>query len=232
MARLKEIRVEETPLTYSNQRGWFFHPSAHHVRQLLMHFLPADFSPDGSSLLCVRFGNKPDDEARWQQVLGSTVVYVEGFDINAYMASSPSEQQETMLRELSTVLVQLAEHSGTDPAVIESAASHVRACGFSLQIPVRKLWRASPDKKLRIEVYRCLGSLIGEAWQAHVFDSARTLLAIEPVTSPPACLDRRTHFSRSRWEGELFQIIQAGNHSVVYQLDVGKYKIWPADSGR
>lgn len=232
MARLKEIRVGETPLTYSNQRGWFFHPSAHHVRQLLMHFLPADFVLDGSSLLCVLFGNKPDEEPQSQQMLGSTIYYVEPFDIGAYMASSPSARQENMLRQLTAVLVHLADRAGADPAVIENAASHLRACGFSLQIPVRKLWRVSPDKKLRIEVYRCLGSLIGEAWEAHVFDSARTLLAVEPITSRPAYLDRTTHFSKSRWEGELFQIIQAGSNVVAYQLDTGNYKSWPAEDGR
>ena len=223
MARLKEIRVGESPRTYSNTRDWFFHPGAHHVRQLLRHFLPADFVLDGASLLCVRFGQTPDDEMPWQQVLGSTIYYVEHFDIGAYMASSPSEQQECMLRELTAVLVQLASHAGADPAVIENAASRVRACGFALQIPVRKLWRTSPDRKLRIEVYRCLGSSIGEAWQAHVFDSARTLLAIEPITSAPACLDRTQHFSKSRWEGERFQIIRSGMNSIEYQLDLGKY---------
>jgi len=220
MARLKEIRVVESPLAYANQQpGRAFHAGAHHVRQLLMHFLPANFVLDGSSLLSLVFGARPADEAWCSQVLGCTIYYVEDFDIGAWMASSPSEQQERMLLELTAVLVRLASAGAADIDVISQAARCVRDCGFALDIPVRKLWRSSPDKQRRVEVYRCLGPAIGEVWQARVVDKAGKTLAVDAITGTPAWLDRTSHFSKSRWDGALFQIVHTGLNSVVYSLD-------------
>lgn len=220
MARLKEIRVVETPLSYSNQRTWSFHPSAHHVRQLLLHFLPPDFVLDGSALLSVIFGEKPAGEAQCSQVLGCTSYYVEDFDIGAYMACSPSEQQERMLLELTAVLLRLARDA--DAGAVNQAARCVRDGAFALRIPVRKLWRSSPDKHYRVEVYRCLGPAIGEVWQAHLFDKAGKPLAVDGITSTPGYLDRTSHFSKSRWDGTLFQIVHTAMNSVVYSLDAAR----------
>lgn len=219
MARLKEIRVVETPISYSNQRAWSFHPNAHHVRQLLMHFLPSDFVLDGSSLLSVIFGEKPADEAQCSQVLGCTSYYVEDFDIGAYMACSPSAQQERMLLELTAVLVRLA----SDPDAVIQAACRVRDCAFAFHIPVRKLWRSSPDKQYRVEVYRCLGPAICEVWQAHLVDKSGKPLAVDGITGTPGYLDRTSHFSKSRWDGRLFQIVHTTMNSVVYSLDTTRY---------
>ncbi|MGK5029438.1 hypothetical protein [Janthinobacterium sp. MDT1-19] len=219
MARLREIRVVETPLSYSNQRAWSFHPSAHHVRQLLVHFLPPDFILDGSSLLSVIFGEKPADVAQRSQLLGCTSYYVDDFDIGAYMACSPSEQQERMLLELTMVLVRLASDAGADVEAVNQAAHCVRDCEFALYIPVRKLWRSSPDKQYRVEVYRCLGPAIGEVWQAHLVDKAGKPLAVDGITNTPGYLDRTSHFSKSRWDGTLFQIVHTAMNSVVYSLD-------------
>ncbi|MCC7600598.1 hypothetical protein IGS61_24130 [Janthinobacterium sp. FW305-129] len=220
MARLKEIRVVETPISYSNQHAWSFHPGAHHVRQLLMHFLPSDFVLDGSSLLSVIFGEKPAGEAQCSQVLGCTSYYVEDFDIGAYMACSPSAQQERMLLELTAVLVRLA--SGAEAEAVNQAARRVRDCAFTLRIPVRKLWRSSPDKQYRVEVYRCLGPAIGEVWQAHLVDKAGKPLAVDGITGTPGYLDRTSHFSKSRWDGALFQIVHTTLNSVVYSLDTAR----------
>lgn len=215
MARLKEIRVVETPVSYSNQRAWSFHPGAHHVRQLLMHFLPSDFVLDGSSLLSVIFGEKPADEAQCSQALGCTSYYVEDFDVGAYMACSPSAQQESMLLELTAVLLWLT----SDADAVHQAARRVRDCAFTLDIPVRKLWRSSPDKQYRVEVYRCLGPAIGEMWRAHLVDKAGKPLTVDGITDTPGYLDRTSHFNKSRWDGALFQIVHTTMNSVVYSLD-------------
>ena len=118
MAQLREIRVSETPLTFSNKRDWFFHQSAHHVRELLLHFLPSGFVLDGSSLVTVIFGKKRDSDLQWQQipVLGITFYYFEDFDIPAYMALPPDDQQECVLSAVTAVLIKIAVHAGSDPA--------------------------------------------------------------------------------------------------------------------
>ncbi|EZP39093.1 hypothetical protein [Janthinobacterium lividum] len=221
MARLREIRVVETPVSYSNQRAWAFHPSAHHVRQLLMHFLPTDFVLDGSSLLSVIFGEKPAGEAQCSQALGCTSYYVEDFDIGAYMACSPSEQQERILLELTEVLVRLA--SNAEAEAVNQAAGRVRDCAFALHIPVRKLWRSSPDKQYRVEVYRCLGPAIGEVWQARLVDKTGKPLAVDGITNTPGYLDRTSHFSKSRWDGALFQIVHTTMNSIVYHFDTARF---------
>ena len=232
MARLKEIRVIETPLGKAWQPGCAFHQRAHHVRQLLMHFLPAGVVLDGSSLLSVMFGERPADETQCSQVLGCTRYYVEDFDIGAWMASSAAEQQERMLEELTTVLLRLATDAGADTEIIKQAARSVRDCGFALDIPVRKLWRSSPDKQWRVEVYRCLGPAIGEAWQTRVVDKAGTTLAVDAITSTPGYLDRTSHFSKSRWDSTLFQIVHATMKSVVYTLDTARLDMPGGDTAR
>jgi hypothetical protein len=224
MPRLREIRAYETPLTASKEKDWLFHLSAHHVRELLLHFMPSDFILDGSSMVSVICGKKPDHESQWYQVLGVTIYYVEGFDVLGYMAMSPEEKQERMLSELTAVLVHIAKAVGADPMAIEHAASCVRECNFSLRIPVRKLWRSSPDKQFRIEIYRCLAVLIGEVWEADILDKSHALLGVEFLTPRQNLVDRRTHFCKSRWEGEVYQLIYTYVDRVVYSLDLAKYK--------
>jgi len=108
----------------------------------------------------------------------------------------------------------------------------VRDCGFALDIPVRKLWRSSPDKQWRVEVYRCLGPAIGEAWQTRVVDNAGTTLAVDAITSTPGYLDRTYHFSKSRWDSTLFQIVHAAMNSVVYTLDTARLDMPGGDTAR
>lgn len=221
MAQLREIRVSETPLTYSNKRDWSFHPSAHHVRELLLHFLPSGFVLDGSSVITVIFGRKRESDLQWHQVLGITFYYIEAFDIAAYMALSPKEKQECILSSVTAVLVKIAEHAGSDPAAIMHAAQCVRNCGFAVRIPIKKLWRSTPDRRFRIEVYRCLGMLIGEVWEAHVFDKAHTLLGVDYLTPRRSNAERTTHFSKSRWQGDIYEVTYSRDGSVMYRLDLG-----------
>lgn len=226
MAQLREIRVSETPLTYSNKRDWFFHPSAHHVRELLLHFLPSGFVLDGSSVVTIIFGRKRESDLQWQQipVLGITFYYVEAFDIPAYMALPPDDQQECMLSAITAVLIKIAIHAGSDPAVIVLAAQCVRDCQFMLRIPVRKLWRSTTDRQFRIEIYRCLGTSIGEVWEAHVFDKSRLLLGVDYLTPRRSCVERTTHFSKPRWNGDIYEVTYSRDGSVMYQLDLGPAK--------
>jgi hypothetical protein len=221
MAQLREIRVSETRLTYSNKRDWFFHPSAHHVRELLLHFLPSGFVLDGSSVVSVICGKKREGDLQWHQVLGITFYYVEAFDIPAYMALPHDAKQDCILSTVTAALVTIAERAGSDAAAIVHAAQCVRDCGFAVRIPVKKLWRSTPDRQFRIEVYRCLGTQIGEVWEAHVFDKSHTLLGVDYLTPRRSHAERTTHFSKSRWDGDIYEVTYSRDGSVMYRLDLG-----------
>lgn len=119
------------------------------------------------------------------------------------------------------MLIKIAFQAGSDPAAIVLAAQCVRACHFALRIPVRKLWRSTTDRLYRIEVYRCLSTLIGEVWEAHVFDRSRVLLGVDYLTPRCSCLDRTTHFSKSRWNGDIYEVTYSRDGSVKYRLDLG-----------
>ena len=53
MARLNQIDIRESEITYTNQRDWFFHPTGHHVCELLLHFIGRDYILDGSTYYIV-----------------------------------------------------------------------------------------------------------------------------------------------------------------------------------
>lgn len=222
MARLRDIEVRESSVTYSNQRGWFFHSTAHHVRALLLHFLPRGYVLDGSSKFSVVFGQRPAHDQPYQQSLGVSISYVQDFDIEAYMDRPRAEQQEIMLTALTRAMRDAASLAGTDPAPIDLAAAAVRAHAFCCDIAVDKLCRLTPDRRLRVNVVRRLEPVLGEIWQAVVLDRSGAVLGIEQIKEPG--IDRTSHLSKSRWSGDVFQIVYSYLNSVEYELDVSKYR--------
>jgi hypothetical protein len=231
MARLNQIEIRESDVTYTNQRDWFFHPTGHHVRELLLHYLPRDYVLDGSSKFCLVFGPVPDGELACETILGVTVRYVEAFDVEQYMTLPIAEQQEIILDALTKAMTGVARSAGSDPGVIQQAADQVRQNLFSAEIPVKKLNRSTRDRRLRIEVFRCLGPQLGEVWEARVFSRDGTLLGIETITDRPDCLDRTEQFVKSQWSGNVFEIVCPRLDWVEYRLDTAKY-LEQAGAGR
>ena len=76
---------------------------------------------------------------------------------------------------------------------------------------------------MRVEVFRCLGPEIGEVWEARLVSREGLLLGTETITSRPDWLDRTSHFSKSRWSGNVFEIVANATLSVEYRLSVSKY---------
>lgn len=223
MARLNEIEIRESDVTYTKRRDWFFHLTGHHVRELLLHFLPREFVLDGSSKFCAIFGPRPDSTPVCQTILGVTVYYVEGFDVERHMTRPVEQQQEAILNELTTAMINVARSAGSDPGIIQSAAQAVRASNFSADIEVTKLARSTKDRNLRVRVFRCLSPSIGEVWEARIYGRDGTVLGIEPITQKPAHLDRTAHFSKSMWSYSAFQIVHNRLGTIEYSLDVSKY---------
>ncbi len=223
MARLNDIEIRESEISYSNKRGWFFHPTGHHVRALLLHFLPSAFVLDGSSKFSVVFGEKPAHVPRYGQMLGVSVYYVEHFDMVEYMARPRAEQQEIVLAEISKAMLEVSRTSGADVTPIGLAAAAVRASAFHCDIAVNKLSRSSKDRKLRVDVVRRLDPALGEAWEAVISNGTGAVLGVAQIKEP-GCLDRTSHFSKSQWRGDIFQILYGRLNEVQYELDVGKYR--------
>lgn len=223
MARLNDIEIRESAVTYSNQRGWFFHATGHHVRALVLHFLPPNYILDGSSKLSVIFGERPPREQRYSQVLGVSIYYVDNFDIPLYMGRTRAEQQEIILVELTNAMLEVARATGVDVAPIETAAAAVRKNAFQCEIEISKLSRVSQDRRVKIKVVRRLGPATGESWEAVISNSAGVVLGLEQIKEP-GCLDRTGHFSKSQWHADVFQIVSGRLKEVQYELDVGKYR--------
>ena len=223
MARLNQIEIRESEVTYTNQRDWFFHTTGHHIRELLLHFLPRDYVLDGSSKFSAVFGQRPNDKDACYTSLGVTVCHIENFDIERHMIRPVQEQQEGILTKLTNAMMEVARLSGADPNVIRQAADAVRENEFSLELNIKKLARSTKDRKLRVEVFRCLGPLIGEVWEARVCAGDGSIVGVEPITEDPCYLVRTSHFSTSQWCDDVFQVIYSRLGKVQYELDISKY---------
>lgn len=221
MARLNDIEIRESEVSYTNKREWFFHPSGHHVRELMLHFLPKDYVLDGSSKLSVIFGEKPPSEELCSTILGVTVYRIVGFDVEAYMKKTIEEQQEIILTHITNAMVAIATAVGGDTEIIYRATDAVRENNFATEIEVTKLSRSTKDKKFRIQVFRCLGPAVGEIWEARICNRENVVVSVAPITKNPDHLNRVDHFSKSRWSGDTFQIVCGRLDKVEYALNVG-----------
>lgn len=186
--------------------------------------MPRDYVLDGSSKLSVIFGKRPADKESCYTVLGVMVCYVEDFDIQKHMTQPVQDQQEAILIEMTNKMMEVARTSGADSDVVRKAADDVRGNDFSAEIEVKKLSRSTMDRRIRVEVFRCLGPLIGESWEARVPLGSRLQLGVEPIMDKPAYLDRTTHFGKSRWCGDVFQLIDNRLQKVQYELDITNYR--------
>jgi hypothetical protein len=217
MASLTDIEIRESSATYSNQRGWWFHTTGHHVRCLLLHFLPKGFDLSGSSKLSVIYGPRPDGEELRGTALGVTWYYIEDFRVADYMALHPETQQEIILKTLCDALTSLSDPSLH--GIISDAAQAVSSNHYAAEIEITKLSRSTSDRQFRIRIYRCLGRQIGEVWQARVFNSRNMEVLRASLTDETDWLDRRDLFSRSSWSGTRYEI-RSRLDQVVYNIDV------------
>ncbi|QDU57371.1 hypothetical protein [Aeoliella mucimassa] len=223
MARLSEIEIRESPLTYTNQRSWSFHRTGHHVRELLRYHLGRGYELDGSAKFSVIFGPRPENEKPLNTVLGVTWCYIEDFDVEDYMLRPVEVQQESILTELTKALLEAANTVGSDTAAITDAANAVRESGFAEEITIDKLARTTEDRKLRVRVYRCLGPRVGEYWEAKVFDSDNAVLGNEPMTACPHYLNYTDRFSKSTIGEALYQITSNRTGAIEYTLNLSPY---------
>jgi hypothetical protein len=62
--------------------------------------------------------------------------------------------------------------------------------------------------------------LIGEVWEVHVLDKSHALLCVDYLTPRRCCAERTTHFSKSRWNSDIYEITYSLDESVMYRLDL------------
>ena len=224
MPRLNMIEIRESEVTYTNQRDWFFHPVGHHVRELLLHFIGKDFTLDGSSKFSAIFGElEEEDDPICSSIFGVTSFHIVDFDVEAFMKLPMNEQQEILLTEVTNALVAVAKKAGSDPNVIKNAAAEVRRNDFAFEIPIKKLGRSTKNRKLKVEVMRCLGPEIGEVWEMRVLKKDGTVCGSEDITDRPDSLDRTDQFSKSSWDGNTFQIFNTRFKELEFSADITPY---------
>lgn len=224
MAALNMLCVESAAGAPKPSGKTVFRWTAHHVKELLLYFLPKRFELDGCAKFTLFCGHRPSAEPAYSSMLGASWSYVENFDFTAYYACEARQREEVLLAALVDALTRVAVAHGQPTGPIQEAAQQVRSCGFSLELPVDKLSRASPDRRLKLTVFRRLSLEDGEAWGIHVADRNGVQLGTEWITERPAYLDLSTHFNVSRWDGDTFEIIKRSPPRICYRLDIGKYK--------
>jgi len=219
---ISDIRVEASKAIPKSNYDFVFRWTTHHVRQIFLHFIGRRFVLDGSAVFQITCGPKPEHAIKGQ-LLGSTEHYVEDFDFDAYRSESPSEREQTILKLIQEVMKKYCNNA-TAQEEIDKAIHEVIEHQFQLRISVAKLSRLSNDKQLKLMVYRNLGAEVGETWTIDIINRGGSLIGTECMTSSPCFLDRTTHFSKSRWQGNVFEIIYQRLQKVEYSLDTSKYK--------
>ncbi len=224
MAYLNMIFVESTDCAPTPSDGTVFRWTAHHVKEIFLHFLPKRFELDGSTKFTLYCGPSPCGEPIYNNVLGASWYHADDFDFAAYYGGNASQREETVLAIPVDVLARVASehHHSADP--IWEAAEAVRRCGFALELPVVRLSRSSPDRTLKLRVFRRLSHQDGEAWGIHVLRRDGTQLETEWITDRPDYLDRTTHLNLSRWTDGVFEIVKRTPERICYSLSIDKYK--------
>jgi hypothetical protein len=224
MAYLNIICVESIDSAPEPPGDTMFRWTAHHVKEILLHFLPKRFELDGCTKFTLFCGHRPCDEPVYSNVLGASWSYAEDFDYATYYTRDARQREEAVLAALVGVLTRVAVQHGNPTDPVREAAQEVRRCGFFLELSVARLSRTSPDRSHKLTVFRRLSHEDGEAWGIHVFGQDGAHLGTEWITDRPHYLDMTTHFSLSRWDGDVFEIVKRTPQRIWYRLDLGKYR--------
>ena len=196
---------------------------AHHVSELLEHFLGSRYELDGSSKLTVLAGPIPDSDREYLNVLGTSALYLPEFNVEQCLDQPPTQSQEEILDAYVEATRRILALTGLNRPGLEEAARLVRESRFSQEQEIKKLSRSTPDRQVRVRVFRCLSHERGEAWEARIEWRDGSWLGTELITSDPSYLDRTTHFAASRWSGLLYEIFEPRLDRVYFTLDCEKY---------
>lgn len=138
---------------------------SHHITQIFMEFLPK-IDINGSSKIVVSLGPRGDEDL-FDNVLGSTNIFVESFDFKKFLSLNRRSQDIELLEELRRALIAIATKRESNDAIVEQinqTAEKVLKTNFQLETPVKKLSKTSKNKKHKINIFKVLNAEVGESW--------------------------------------------------------------------
>ena len=231
MARLSNLVFRcSDAVSLPKQRRQRLRCIAHHVSELLEHFLDPHLELADSSQLTVFAGPVPASEHEYFSALGASAVYLPEFNVRQCLEAHPDQSQQLILDAYVTAVSKLLANAGSSQPGLESAAARVRKAGFTLDTETQKLSRSFPDRSARIKIFRCLNNRRGEVWEARVQRKGGTWLKPVLITPDPAFLDRSSHFAASRFanmparqdsaEQPVYQIIEPRLDRVHFSMNL------------
>lgn len=188
---------------------------SHHITQIFMELLPK-IDINGSSKIVVSLGPRGDEDL-FDNVLGSTNIFVESFDFKNFLSLSRLSQNIELLEELRRALIVIATTKESNDVIVElinQTAEKVLNTNFQLESSIKKLSKTSKNKKHKINVFRVLNAEVGESWycQDQLFPENKIWMH-----EPPGFIDRSDFFKTAEF-GENSYLIKNRLGKIVFEL--------------
>ena len=174
---LRILTVEASDLAKPPEKP-VFRWMVHHIKEVFLALLPKKYMLDGSSKLEIACGPTAEKE-KYSQMLGVSVYFVEDFDFRLFYAMSPVDRDRFVLKVIHDAIVEIGMRQAWSASQIEQIddlVADVISRDFSLRIPVTKLSKTYMATKKRVEIYRNLNRVDGEAWSCEIKDKSGHIL--------------------------------------------------------
>lgn len=190
---------------------------SHHITQIFMEFLPK-IDINGSSKIVVSLGPRGDEDL-FDNVLGSTNIFVESFDFKKFLSLNRRSQDIELLEELRRALIAIATKIESNDAIVEQinqTAEKVLKTNFQLETPVKKLSKTSKNKKHKINIFKVLNAEVGESWycQDQFFPKNKIWMH-----EPPGFIDRSDFFKTAELVENSY-LIKNRLGKIVFELPI------------
>lgn len=190
---------------------------SHHITQIFMEFLPK-IDINGSSKIVVSLGPRGDEDL-FDNVLGSTNIFVESFDFKNFLSLNRRSQDIELLEELRRALIAIATKRESNDAIVEQinqTAEKVLKTNFQLETPVKKLSKTSKNKKHKINIFKVLNAEVGESWycQDQLFPKNKIWMH-----EPPGFIDRSDFFKTAELVENSY-LIKNRLGKIVFELPI------------
>ena len=159
MSKLNLLVIQDVPP--KKKDGWFntVGLEAYNSLQLFMHFFKKT-EIDGAGKLTIYVGEKPEDKPVYfyDEKFKIAVYYVDEQTVQKRKDLKPEEWDSFYLGIIENTLTDIAKRAQNEAAIpfILEAVENVKATGFELLIPVKKLSKQSPDRLFKANTYRLL----------------------------------------------------------------------------
>jgi len=197
MKKFRDLRLEQTRESITPTKEMPFRWMVYHVKELFMEFLPK-IEINDSSVIQIDFGIR-GDEPEFDSVLGSTNIFIENFDFDAFYRLDKRTQEHMILEIIVDSLCEISQRKGKDPDkinIIKEAANKVTESNFNLTKHIKRLSKKCPNKTYSINVYKCINLSCGEAWNCEIENIKSGAVTQKWMTKVPNFIDRQDWFKK------------------------------------